>query len=89
MADEDVRAQLEAMSSTLRTIESVLKPESMREELAGLQEQASAPDLWDDQDKAQAVTSRLSFVQSELGRLDGLRKALWATETHSWWVNEG
>ncbi|WP_344311771.1 peptide chain release factor 2 [Fodinicola feengrottensis] len=74
MAEEDVRAQLEALSSTLRTIESVLKPESMRQELAGLQEQASAPDLWDDQEKAQDVTSRLSFVQSELGRLDGLRQ---------------
>ncbi|GAA1686708.1 peptide chain release factor 2 [Fodinicola feengrottensis] len=74
VAEEDVRAQLEALSSTLRTIESVLKPESMRQELAGLQEQASAPDLWDDQEKAQDVTSRLSFVQSELGRLDGLRQ---------------
>jgi peptide chain release factor 2 len=74
VAEEDVRAQLDGLSSTLRTIESVLKPDSMREELAGLQEQASAPDLWDDQEKAQVVTSRLSFVQSELARLDGLRQ---------------
>ncbi|MSX64706.1 MAG: peptide chain release factor 2, partial [Actinobacteria bacterium] len=32
------------------------------------------PDLWDDQDRAQQVTSRLSFVQGEVRRVENLRR---------------
>ena len=39
-----------------------------------LEAQASAPDLWDDQDRAQQVTSRLSFVQGEVRRVENLRR---------------
>ncbi|MFN8078962.1 MAG: peptide chain release factor 2, partial [Kineosporiaceae bacterium] len=38
-------------------------------QVAELSEQASAPDLWDDPERAQQVTSKLSHVQSELDRL--------------------
>ena len=39
-----------------------------------LEEQASVPDLWDDTDNAQKVTSRLSFVQGEIRRVEDLRR---------------
>src|SRR5699024_4340493 len=41
-----------------------------------LQQQVSAPDLWDDQDNAQRVTARLSALQSELERATKLRQRL-------------
>ncbi|HYY12489.1 MAG TPA: peptide chain release factor 2, partial [Kineosporiaceae bacterium] len=41
----------------------------LTKQVADLSEQASAPDLWDDPERAQGVTSKLSHVQAELERL--------------------
>jgi len=41
-------------------------------DIAELEQQASAPDLWDDPEAAQKVTSRLSHRQSELERIKRL-----------------
>ncbi len=41
-----------------------------------LSEEASAPDLWNDQDNAQKVTSKLSHAQAELKRIQELRQRL-------------
>ncbi len=60
----------------MTSIEAVLDLPALRSELASLNQQAAAPDLWDDQDKAQQVTSRLSFVQGEIRRADDLRSRL-------------
>ena len=46
--------------------------ERMRSEIADLQEQVGAPDLWDDQANAQRVTGRLSVLQADLERITGL-----------------
>jgi peptide chain release factor 2 len=48
----------------------------MRKTLVDLNEQAAAPDLWDNQEHAQAVTSRLSHLQGELTRVESLRRRL-------------
>src|SRR5262245_33312817 len=48
----------------------------MRGERASLEQVASAPDLWEDQARAQQVTSRLSYVNGEIGRLERLRGRL-------------
>jgi peptide chain release factor 2 len=68
--------EIQALSSTLASIESVLNPEAMAEQVALLEEQAAAPDLWNDPDNAQKVTSRLSQMQGELARIRGLRQRL-------------
>jgi len=60
------------LRSTLESIEAVSDPDALRARIADLSEQAAAPDLWDDQDKAQAVTSQLSYAQGELERLTNL-----------------
>ena len=70
----DVPAELKELSTTLATIEAVLDLPAMRAELAGLEAQAAAPDLWDDTDKAQQVTSRLSYVQGDIRRVEDLRR---------------
>ena len=76
MAIQDPRDALKEHDSTLSSIEKVLDVPSMREEVVQLEAEASVPDLWDDQAKAQAVTSRLSFVQGEIAKVTGLRRRL-------------
>jgi peptide chain release factor 2 len=48
----------------------------MRKEAEGLRERSADPDLWSDQEQAQAVTRRLSYLEGELSRLSGLRRRL-------------
>jgi peptide chain release factor 2 len=60
----------------MASIEAVMDLESLRAEIKRLNEEAAAPDLWDDQTKAQLVTSRLSNLQGELSRIENLRRRL-------------
>ncbi|MGH8971553.1 MAG: peptide chain release factor 2 [Actinomycetes bacterium] len=76
MAAVDVAEELKALDQTLTSVETVLDLDGMRRRLADLNEQAAAPDLWDDQEHAQQVTSRLSYVQGDLHRVEGLRRRL-------------
>ena len=64
---------IEQLKGTLSSIETVLDLPKLRSEVAALEEQASVPNLWDDPDGAQKVTSRLSYVQSLLRRSSALR----------------
>ncbi len=73
MTAADLLADLADLERTLGSIEAVLDPASKRAEIAELSEQVAAPDLWDDQENAQRVTSRLSRLQSEVDRLVKLR----------------
>jgi peptide chain release factor 2 len=70
----DVPAELKELSATLASIESVVDLAALRRESAELERQASAPDLWNDTEHAQRVTSRLSFVQGEVRRVEELRR---------------
>jgi peptide chain release factor 2 len=76
VAGPDFDARIKQLDATLRSIEQVLRLDDMRAEIAKLQEQVSAPDLWDDQANAQRVTGRLSVLQGELDRVTGLRSRL-------------
>ncbi|HET6532190.1 MAG TPA: peptide chain release factor 2 [Actinoplanes sp.] len=76
MSAADYPEQLKALDATLRTIENVLDVDKLRRNRAELEEQASAPDLWDDQARAQDVNSRLSYVSGEISRLEKLRSRL-------------
>jgi peptide chain release factor 2 len=72
----DVPAELKELSATLSSIEAVLDLPALRREAAELSEQASRPDLWSDPEVAQRVTSRLSHVQSDVRRVEDLRRRL-------------
>lgn len=54
----------------MENVLAVQQPERMKERIAVLSSEASAPNLWDDPDAAQKVTSELSHLQSELERLN-------------------
>ncbi|MEU5690195.1 peptide chain release factor 2 [Actinosynnema sp. NPDC020468] len=72
----DVEADLKDLSATLASIEAVMDLDSLRAQVAELEEHAARPDLWDDQEQAQRVTSQLSHKQGELRRVVGLRDRL-------------
>ena len=66
----DFTAELAALRSTFEQIEAVSNPDAIKARVVDLERQASVPNLWDDQDNAQAVTSALSVAKSELERLE-------------------
>lgn len=68
--------QLARLDATLRGVEAVLNLDELRERRAALEQQAAAPGLWDDQERAQQVTSTLSRVSNEIAELESLRRQL-------------
>ena len=76
MTSEDLSQSIQDLSHSLSSIESVANVPRLKEEIAGLETEVAAPDLWDDQENAQRVTSQLSAKQAELDRLQGLRRRL-------------
>ncbi len=73
VAQEDLVTRLEALGRSLESIEAVADLPKLRAEIDDLSEQVAAPDLWDDQENAQRVTSQLSAKNAELERLTELR----------------
>lgn len=57
----------------MESIEAVLDLDRMRADIALLEEQAAAPSLWDNPDEAQKITSKLSHLQAEVRKAEGLR----------------
>src|SRR3954454_24201350 len=72
----DPAEELKDLDSTLSSIEAVVDLPRLRKELVDLNEQAAAPDLWDNQEHAQAVNSALSHTQNEIQRVERLRSRL-------------
>ncbi|MFB9378682.1 peptide chain release factor 2 [Kineococcus gynurae] len=66
----DFPVEISALRSKYASIREVSDLDRLRGEVAELSEQAAAPDLWDDVEKAQALTSRLSTLQAELDRVE-------------------
>ena len=75
MANPEPSEAIAQLQTTLSSIETVLDLPRLSDELAALEEQAAAPDLWNDPEAAQKVTSRLSSVQGLIRRMAGLRNA--------------
>ena len=65
----DFAVRLRELRQTLSSILEVSDLPAKRAQVAELSVQASAPDLWDDPERAQAVTSKLSHLQTEVDRL--------------------
>ncbi|MDT7736184.1 MAG: peptide chain release factor 2, partial [Mycobacterium sp.] len=74
--DPDRQADIAALDSTLTTVERVLDIDGLRGRIDKLEHEASDPNLWDDQARAQRVTSELSHAKGELRRVEGLRQRL-------------
>src|SRR3984957_21170459 len=72
----DAAGEISELVSKLNSVEAVLNPDAMRKEADGLRERSVDPELWADQDQAQAVTRRLSYLEGELARLTALKQRL-------------
>ncbi|WP_082556701.1 peptide chain release factor 2 [Modestobacter sp. Leaf380] len=72
----DFSSRLDALDGTLKSIEAVLKLDDLRDEIRDLEQQSAAPDLWDDVESAQKLTSRLSYLQGDLRRVEDLRSRI-------------
>ena len=72
MAITDFDAEIKELRATLKTIGSVLDLDRIRADIADLENQVAAPDLWDDQANAQKVTGKLSELQGTLERFTSL-----------------
>ncbi|MCB1288911.1 MAG: peptide chain release factor 2, partial [Mycobacterium sp.] len=69
--DIDRQSDISALDTTLTTVERVLDIDALRARIEKLEHEASDPNLWDDQSRAQRVTSELSHAQGELRRVEG------------------
>ena len=72
MASFDFSAEIKDLRSIYASIVAVSDLEGIKCALEDLSQQASAPELWDDPEHAQRVTSALSHKQAELNRLTNL-----------------
>ncbi len=73
---DDIQGDIQSLSKTMDSIEAVLDLPKMHAEIDDLGEQVAAPNLWDDQENAQKVTSKLSRLQAEVERVEKLRGRL-------------
>jgi peptide chain release factor 2 len=76
MIELDLSDQIAALRSTFGDIRAVLDVDAITADIARLSEAAGAPDLWDDTDNAQKVTSALSHRQSELAKIASITSRL-------------
>ncbi|WP_157155467.1 MULTISPECIES: peptide chain release factor 2 [unclassified Diaminobutyricimonas] len=76
MIDLDISDQIAQLRSTFTDIRAVIDVPRLEAEIADLSEKAGAPDLWDDPEAAQKVTSALSHRQSDLARIIGIERRL-------------
>ena len=72
----DFPVEIEAIRATFAQIQAVSDTRALKARIAELSEQAGAPDLWDDPEQAQQITSALSAANSELDRLVGLKSRI-------------
>ncbi|MFC5281190.1 peptide chain release factor 2 [Arcanobacterium canis] len=66
----DFQTEIASLRRVLDQIEAVTNIPALKGQIAALTEESAKPDLWDDPEKAQDVTSRLSHAQSEFERIN-------------------
>lgn len=76
MAERDFNQEIAALNATLKSIESVLDVPRLLTQKDELEEKAGTPDLWNDPENAQKITSALSRVQSIINRVTSLRSRI-------------
>jgi peptide chain release factor 2 len=75
-ADRPEPAGLDALAARLVEAEMYLRVEERRDRVAELEELAARADLWDDAERARAVTTELGRLTDDLQRIDSLRHNL-------------
>ncbi|MHA7986224.1 peptide chain release factor 2 [Rathayibacter sp. CAU 1779] len=76
MIELDLSSQIADVRATFAEIRAVVDVERLRADIERLSEEAGVPDLWDDPEKAQKVTSALSHRQTELTKLTNIEQRI-------------
>lgn len=76
MINLDFSAEIGQLRSTFESVKAVLDPKALETRVSQLEVAASAPDLWDDPDEAQKVTSALSHAQADLKKIAVIEQRL-------------
>ena len=76
MADFDFSQALGEARTKYESIAKALNVERLEARIKDLEAQASQPNLWDDVEHAQQVTSNLSAAQSQVKKLQALQSRL-------------
>lgn len=69
---DEYKMELKSLNETLEMANTQMKPDSLKEELEGLEEQMSGSDFWNDVDNANKVSQRVKIIKSKLDRLSKL-----------------
>lgn len=77
----DYQQEIEDLRRIFDQIAAVKDVPALERQIATLTKESVAPDLWDDPDKAQEVTSKLSHVKSEVDKLHEVSRRLDDVET--------
>jgi len=72
MAEADFGRQIKDLESLFSGIAKVLDPAKIKARISALEAEASDPEIWNDQQNAQRVTTDLSHAKSQLQELDDL-----------------
>jgi peptide chain release factor 2 len=76
MAEFDFLSELSAAELTFKTISDAVNPTKLSARIKDLEKQASDPNLWNDQDHAQEVTTKLSSAQAQLKRVTAMKQRI-------------
>jgi len=66
---EDLKLKLSNIEEIFLNISEILKPQSLEEEIKKLDEEMGKPDFWDDQKKAQEISSRRNILANKLEKI--------------------
>lgn len=76
MAELDVSVELAALEEVLAAVLAVSDPDVIKAEIESLEVEASNPEIWNDQEKAQRVTSSLSRLKGKLQKISNLTSGI-------------
>lgn len=72
----DFSNEIKNLRTTMASVREVLDLEKLKKQIVDLEEQSAAPDLWDDPDAAQKITSALSRANAENDRVENMDAAI-------------
>ena len=72
----DFPNEIKNLRTTMASVREVLDLEKLKKQIVDLEEQSAAPDLWDDPDAAQKITSALSRANAEKDRVENMDAAI-------------
>lgn len=74
--NKDLVARIDALKTKLEDAWRVLSLDAVKEEMAALEKEVSAPDFWSDQERARRESQKLADLRKEFDAWDALRKEI-------------